>query len=271
MSGGPEPLDVARTLADWAVEAISAHRPNGAEVSTKENPADYVTVVDRAVELHVRDALGAAFPADRIVGEELGDTGAGQRTWFVDPVDGTTNYVHGVPWSSFSLALADADGPLVGVVADPYRAEVFSAARGQGAWVNGVPVRCADVSTLEGGLLLTEWAAYRPWDGMLPMLAALSRLGCTTRIMGSSALTLATAAAGRASAAVLGGFNTWDVLAGVLIAREAGARVLGRDGGEAPAVPGADDGGVLVAAPGVAGAAWQAWQAEEIDERTPHG
>lgn len=264
-------LDVARELARWAIESISSHRLQAGDISTKADPTDYVTVVDRSVELHVRDVLGERFPGDRVVGEEMGDGGGDStRVWYVDPVDGTTNYVHGLPWSSFSLALADGSGPVVGVVADPHRGEIFSAGRGEGAWVNATPARCADSSTLEGGVLLTEWSAYRPWDGMLPMLEALSFLGCTTRIMGSSALTLASAAVGRASAAVLGGFNTWDVLAGVLIAREAGARVLGRDGGDAPAVPGAEDGGLLVAAPGVAGDAWRAWQARSTDERGPH-
>lgn len=253
-------LAIARELAQWAIEAISARRPGAGEIETKAHPADYVTVVDRAVELHVRDVIGERFPLDGIIGEEMGaSAGESGRTWYVDPIDGTTNYVFGLPWSSFSLGLADESGPLVGVVADPARAEVISAERGVGAWVGDAPARCAGSATLDGAVLLTEWSAYRPWHGMQRMMTTLAAQGCTVRIMGSAALSLASAAVGRASAAVLGSYNTWDVLAGVLIAGEAGARVLGRDGNELTAIPTANDGGLLVAAPGVADAAWRAW------------
>lgn len=252
-------LFFAEELGLWAIDRIAAHRP--AETSTKSGPADFVTETDIAVEEHVRAQIQQWFPDHRIVGEELGSTGGdGGLVWYVDPIDGTTNYAHGLPWSSFSLAVADAQGPVAGVVADPFRRELFSARRGGGARCNGMPMRCADTRSLAGGVLLTEWAGHRPWEGMPEMLAALSEQSCTTRILGSSALSLAAMAAGRATAVVLGGYNTHDVLAGVLIAAEAGATVLGRHGGPAPALPGPSDGGLLAACPAVAEAAWRAWR-----------
>lgn len=253
-------LDTARQLAQWAMPKMSGHRLDAADVDTKTSAADYVTVVDRSIEEHVRQVLADRFPEDRIVGEEMGVGGGdGPHSWYVDPVDGTTNYVFGLGVSSFSLAVADEKGPIAGVVADPWRGEVFSAARGLGAWVDDRPAHCTPRTTLTGGILLTEWAAYRAWDGMHEMLADLAGQSCAVRILGSSALTLANAAVGRASGAVLGGYNTYDVLGAVIVAREAGASLLARDGSAAPAIPSNRDAGLLVAAPGVEEPLWRAW------------
>ncbi len=256
-----EIVPFAEELGRWAVDWIGSHRPT--QVTTKAGPADLVTETDRAVEEHVRAEISARFPGHQIIGEELGasDPSAAGEVWYVDPVDGTTNYAHGLPWTSFSLALADASGPAVAVVADPDRREIFSAARGRGARCNGDPVRCSAATDLAGTVVLTEWAACRSWPGMEQLLARLSAAQVSTRIMGSSALSLASAAAGRAAAVVLGSFNTWDVLAGVLLAQEAGARVMGRDGGGIPTLPGASDPGLLAAGPGVAEDVWRAWTA----------
>jgi len=138
-------LYFAEELALWAVDYIRSHTPT--DVGTKAGPADFVTETDREVEEYVRKRIAEEFPDDAVVGEEFGASGPSDaaRRWFVDPVDGTTNYAHGVPWASFSLGLVDAAGPIVGVVADPYREEVFSAARDAGARLGGVtdPVRRA--------------------------------------------------------------------------------------------------------------------------------
>ena len=137
---------LAMALADYAVTEMRGRRVLAEERSTKAGPSDWVTVVDIGIERHVRSELLAAFPGHSIVGEELGgsaDFAAGTPLWYVDPVDGTTNFVHGLPWSSFSLALADEEGLVLGVVADPHRGEVFSAVRGRGAQVNHELVSCA--------------------------------------------------------------------------------------------------------------------------------
>lgn len=255
-------LFFAEQLAILAMDRIGTDRPAGDEIATKSGPSDYVTVTDRAVEHLVRDAVRKRFPNHAVVGEEhgvMGDEDA-EFVWYVDPVDGTTNFAHGLPWSSFSLALRDETGGAVGVVADPYRREVFGAARGRGARLNGRPIRCRADRTLAGAVVLTEWMAYRSWPGMDQMLLELSANLCTTRIMGSSALSVASVGAGRAAAAVLGGYSTWDALAAVVVAREAGALILGRDGLEHDLPPGEGTmGGLLAVAPGMASALHRMW------------
>ena len=223
--------------------------------SLKDGVADWVTSTDLAVERLVRAVLGQRFPDDAIVGEELENApfAAGHPVWYVDPVDGTTNFANGLRWCSFSLALADGAGMAVGMVADVWHAEIFSAARGQGArchygagpalgrgtapgegpvgrsegpvgW-REVPTHCRRDTSLAGGVVLTELAGTVPWEGMTGLLEELGRQWCATRLLGSSALCLASVGAGRASAAVLGRANPIDVAAGALIAHESGAVV----------------------------------------------
>jgi fructose-1,6-bisphosphatase/inositol monophosphatase family enzyme len=88
----------------------------------------------------------------------------------VDPVDGTTNYASGLSWCSFTLALSDDDGPVFGVVADPYRDEIFTARRGDGAYLNGTAIVRAPVPALDGAVVLTEWNAHQPWPGSFEMI-----------------------------------------------------------------------------------------------------
>lgn len=249
-------LSFAEEVASWAIDRIVSARPDGVDVETKDGPGDYVTTTDRAVEQHVRGLLHARFPDHQVIGEEFGTGGGdpGDRVWYVDPVDGTTNYVHGLPLSAFSLALADENGAAVGVVADPYRGEIFSAARGQGARVNDRLLAPVDRTSLSGALVLTEWAVDLPWDGLLAFQRSLAGHSCAVRVLGSTALSLAYTAAGRATATLLSRFSPWDVLAGVLIARESGLVVLSRhDGGQPiPTDHPLPDEGLVVTLPGVA-------------------
>jgi myo-inositol-1(or 4)-monophosphatase len=243
-------------LTAYALDRIVAERPRADQISTKTSGADWVTETDLAVERHVRAAVQARFPEHRIVGEEYGTTDAGAgaaATWYVDPVDGTTNFVHGLPWSSFSICVVDDEGPAVGAVADPYRGEVLSAVRGRGARRNGEPSRCAQTDTLVGGIFLTELTMQSLWPGQSALMGALAERGCVTRIMGSNALSLASVGAGRASATLIGRFGPIDCHAGTLIAREAGASVVFAGGG------------VLCAAPGVVDEVVQLWEATDGD------
>ena len=249
-------LDTALALADWAAARIAAARPTS--VDTKANAADLVTNTDREIERQVREVLGQRHPDHSVVGEEFGGDPASSDgpTWYVDPVDGTTNYASGLPWCSFSLALAYGNRPVLGVVADPFRGEVFSAVREGPALCNGQPVRCREATDLAGEVLVTEWASHRPWPGMTGMLERLAAQQCTTRVMGSSALSLASVGAGRAAAGVIGRFQAIDGLAAALIADRAGAVVLDETGAQT-LFP--SSGGILVAAPGVCEQAWRAW------------
>lgn len=246
-------------LAARATERIVAERPRADQIGTKSSPADWVTETDLAVERLVRDAIGERFPGHRIVGEEYGTSGGEQAaaTWYVDPVDGTTNFVHGLPWSSFSICVADGAGPAAAAVADPYRGEVLSAVRGRGARRNGRPVRCSEARSLTGAIVLTEMSAQALWPGTVELMAALAGVGCVTRIMGSNALTVSAVGAGRAAAAVIGAFGAGDCLGGTLIAREGGARLLSRTD------PPTDGDLMVCVAPGVADELRRVWPAAD--------
>ncbi len=254
--------DLAVGLAAWATEVIANGRPDPATSETKVNAGDWVTSFDREVEQHVRAELRRLLPGHRVVGEEYGadaDAGDAAVTWYLDPIDGTTNFVHGLPWVAFSLAACDERGAAVGVVADVYRGEIFSAVRGGGARLDGLPVRCAQDAAVTGGVLLTEWSRQDAWPGMYDYLSRISATCGSTRIMGSCALALATVGGGRAAGVVLPGhYNAWDVAAGVLIARESGALIYDREGPH----DGVPLHGVLAAPPGSAEELWRTWVGE---------
>jgi myo-inositol-1(or 4)-monophosphatase len=239
-------LDVAGRLANDAAEVITATTGRGVATGavTKANPFDWVTDTDRTLERHTRRVLAAEFPDVPVVGEEYGadaNAAAAPLRWVVDPVDGTANYVAGFPWCAYSLALVDADGPVVGVLADPSRAQIYAAARGRGVRANGTPVRIDPRTTAAGGLICAESPSQELLDA-----AAAHHAGI--RVLGSSALAIAQVALGRATAAVLDRYHEWDVAGALCLAAEAGAVVVDRDGRADP-LP-AD--GLLVAAPGVA-------------------
>lgn len=243
-------VDLAGSLAREVVASLrpaAAAGPRG-DVRTKAHAADLVTTADVAVEAHVRTAIHDLFPDHRVTGEEAGSSGPGRAryTWWLDPVDGTSNFATSLPWASFSLALTVEGHPVLGVVADLFRGEVYEASSTTPATLDGQPVRCSTATDLAGGLVLTEWAAHEPWPGMTEMLGALSTSFATTRIMGSSALSLASVAAGRCLGAVIGAFSPLDDLAGAYIAARAGATVLTVDGTWTPG-----SGGIAVAAPGI--------------------
>jgi myo-inositol-1(or 4)-monophosphatase len=240
---------VVDELARWAVERIVSNRPTADQISTKTNAADWVTETDFAVERHVREVVHERFPSDRIVGEEYGATEAEDppATWYVDPVDGTTNFVHGLPLSSFSVAVRDESGTAAGAVADPYRKEILSAVRGRGARRNGEPIRCSQTDTLVGGIFLTEMSMQSLWQGQTKLMELLGKAGCVTRVLGSNALSLSTVATGRVLATIVE-FNLVDGQAGTFISSEAGADVR------------FDGTGVLCAAPGIADEVQRLWR-----------
>lgn len=217
-------------LAQRAIERILAERPGGDQIWTKSSLADWVTETDLAVERLVREAISEQFPGHRVIGEEYGTSGpeAAAVRWYVDPVDGTSNFVHGLPWSSFSLCVADEAGPAAGVVADPYRHELVSAVRGRGAWRNGAPARCSTAASLVGGIVMTELVAQSLWPATTELMSRLAAAGCVTRLMGSNALSIACVGTGRAAGVVIGSFAAGDCLGGTLVAREAGAVILAR-------------------------------------------
>lgn len=254
-------IHVARQIAEWTIH--HTRTASLGRVTTKQHAADIVTAVDVAVEQRVRELIAAEFPDHLVVGEEMGGqdlaeaSEAGRPIWYLDPVDGTTNLANRLPWTSMSLALAIDGEPVVSVVAQPWSGEIFLAARGLGAVRNGEPLQIAPVRSLDGRALLTELAAHQPWPGMEDFMASLAEHHVTTRIMGSGTLTMTRIAAGAGIGGLVHDFHAIDHLAGVLIASEAGARIVNSDGGDSlfPA-----SGGMLVAAPGAAEKLWPLWE-----------
>ncbi|MHA6624381.1 inositol monophosphatase family protein [Pseudonocardia sichuanensis] len=250
-------LEVAGRLANDAAEVITATagRDHHSGAAHKSSPFDWVTDTDRTLERHTRRVLAAEFPEIPVVGEEYGaDHGAlaARYRWVVDPVDGTANYVAGFPWCAYSLALVDAAGPVVGVIADPSRAQIYAAARGRGVRANGVPVRAVPRSPT-GGLVCTELGPAR--GARFTQEAVAAHAG--VRALGSSALAITQVALGHAVAAVLEDYREWDVAGAVCLAVEAGALVVDGAGRPDPLPEGA----MIVAAPGALDAVLGWWHA----------
>jgi myo-inositol-1(or 4)-monophosphatase len=224
----------------------------GTAVRTKSTRTDPVTIADTETEKLVRDRLGELRPGDSILGEEGGGTSSGAAVrWVVDPIDGTVNFLYGIPAYAVSLA-AQVDGVSVaGAVADVVGGQIYSAATGCGAHLlergGRRRLRCNDVDELAMALVGTGFG-YAPQRraAQAELLARLMPQVRDVRRLGSAALDLCMVAAGRLDAHYEHGLNEWDWAAGALIAAEAGAVVL---------LPGADGPGAgltLAAAPGVA-------------------
>lgn len=251
-------LTLATDIARWTIP-YTRDAPLG-RVSTKAHAADFLTEVDTAVERHVREVIGAAMPGHLVVGEEEGGSAQpGVPTWYLDPVDGTTNLANNIPWTSMSLALAVDRQPQVAVVCNPWTEDVLAAAAGRGATRNGMPLRLDGDASLR--VILTELRAHKPWSGQVVMLIRAAERHVTTRVMGSGTLTLAGIAAGWGQAAVIDAFSAVDHLAALLLVREAGGVV--RDAGGRDVVfpdPGTP---ILAAHPAVADEAYAIWRGRD--------
>jgi myo-inositol-1(or 4)-monophosphatase len=243
----PDPrglLTLAQAAADEAAAMLADRRSTGRPgvLATKSSPTDVVTEADRAAEAMITARILADRPADRILGEEGGlsePTGAGRESnvrWIVDPLDGTVNYLYGLPDFAVSIA-AEVGGTIVaGVVHAPERREVFTAIAGQGAWLRAagqppVRLRCNTGVHLDRALVATGFgylAARRKVQG--EVVAALLPLVRDIRRAGSAAVDLCSVAAGRVDAYYERGVNYWDFAAGGLVATEAGATLAGLSG-----------------------------------------
>lgn len=191
---------------------------------------ELVTEADRAAEALIVTALRDRFPDHGVEAEEgSGQEGESPYRWFVDPLDGTNNYAHGYPHFCVSIALWAADRALLGVVHDPLREECFWGVRGQGAFLNGRPIRVSERATLAESLVSTGFPygkATRP-DNNLAEFARVALRVQGLRRSGAAALDLCYVAAGRQEAHWEIGLQPWDIAAGGLIVEEAGGRVTG--------------------------------------------
>ena len=247
----PDPVQLcalAEALAREAGQLLLA-RPDVLAVQAKTTPTDAVTQMDRAAERLIIDGIATARPGDGVLGEESGETPSrsGVR-WVVDPLDGTVNYLYGIPHYAVSIAAEVAGVVVAGVVHDPEKRETYTAVRGGGAWCNGSRLRCRRGADLAQSLVATGfgYAANRRAE-QARVLATVLPAVRDIRRFGAAALDLCAVAAGRVDGFYERGMNAWDLAAGGLIAQEAGARVEGLHG--VPAGPAL----AIAAAPAVFG------------------
>jgi len=212
---------------------------------------DLVTEIDHQSEAFLLGEIRARWPESRIVAEESGESGSGEElVWYIDPLDGTVNYAHGVPMFCVSIGCGWDGQTQLGAVYDPLRDEMFLGERGAGAWLNGRELKVSAETELKKSLLVTGFP-YDAWTTLEDNIKHFARFGKVSqgvRRLGSAALDLCYAAAGRFEAFWELAIQPWDVAAGGLIAEEAGGRVTNIKGGADYLIPPAS---IIAAAPGV--------------------
>jgi myo-inositol-1(or 4)-monophosphatase len=226
-------LRLAREVALEAATLVRTRAQDGVHVAaTKSSPVDIVTEVDRAAEALIQDRLLQARPGDGFLGEEGGaSNSASGVTWVVDPIDGTVNFLYGIPQYSVSIAASVDDQVVAGVVVDVAHGETFAATLGGGATCDGVPLRVRAAAPVSERLVITGFNYRR--EVRLRQAAAVAALLPQVRDirrLGSAALDLCAIGAGRADGYVEEGLFAWDRAAGALVATEAGALVATRTG-----------------------------------------
>jgi len=201
---------------------------------TEKDKSGFVTEADLASEKYLIKALGSLFPQASFCAEESGITGAGDYCWVIDPLDGTTNFAHHIPYFCISVALTYKNKPIIGAIYQPLQDEFFYAQQGGGATLNGVKIR---VNT-EQNLARTMMAVGFPYaknKQFMELLEGVQRVLPQTyamRYFGAVALDLAYVAAGRLDGAFFEGLGWWDVAAGMVLIEEAGGRVTDFEGHE---------------------------------------
>ena len=252
------PFDAERRVTEDAARAAAAfvrsHAGGLARADLRAKGVhDLVTFVDEGSQRIVLDVLRSSFPDDTLVGEEGADGAADLdrgRVWIVDPLDGTTNFAHGVPPYAVSIGLRVDGVGAVGVVLDVSSGELFSAARGAGLTVDGRPATVSATDRLDEALIATgfPFRDYRYVDGYLAAAEAVMRTTRGLRRHGAAAVDLAWTAAGRFDGFFEAGLAPWDLAAGVVLVEAAGGTVAGLWHGADPVTTG----GVVAAAPGLA-------------------
>ena len=222
----------ARRAGDSIVRSLS--RLDSIKIDSKGRN-DFVTDVDRKAEAEIIATVRKSYPDHAFLGEESGRSGDGETVWIIDPLDGTTNFLHGFPHFSVSIAVEHRKRLEHAVVYDPMRQELFTASRGEGAQLEGKKIRVSTQRTLEGALLGTglPFRANDPYvDEYLAMLKVLMATAAGVRRPGSAALDLSYVAAGRIDGFWEFGLSPWDTAAGALLIQEAGGRVGTPAGGD---------------------------------------
>jgi len=228
-------LKTAISAARLAARIILMHldRLDRLEINTKGR-SDYVTQVDREAENVILDTITKLYPDHSILAEESGIRAGADYTWIIDPLDGTTNFIHGYPQFGISIAVSRGDRLEHGVVFDPLRDELFTATRGEGARLNDRRIRVSRIQHLDQALLGTGFPvrAIERIDPWLKTFRALLPKASGIRRPGAAAIDLAHVAAGRFDGFWEMALQPWDMAAGVLLIREAGGLVADFEGGQ---------------------------------------
>ena len=229
-------LNVAVMAARRAGSALIKKMANLEKVKVERKGFnDYVSEADLAAERAIIDCIHKHYPDHAILAEESGATGESDTVWVIDPLDGTTNFLHGFPVFAVSIGVQVKGRVEHGVVYDPLRQELFTASRGQGAYLDDHRIRVSGQTSLERALIGTGFP-FRQADAevepYMTMLAKVLRNTSGIRRPGAAALDLAYVAAGRLDAFWETGLKPWDLSAGTLLIREAGGIISGLDGSE---------------------------------------
>ena len=211
--------DLCRAVARDAGKI--AHRGFGTSATSMKGRHDVVTEMDREVERYIRAAITSRYPQDAIIGEEEGG-GAGERTWLIDPIDGTANYARGLPRYCVSIGYLEHGVPVLGAIYDPSLDWLYSAAHGEGAYRDGVKLAVSACPEMTAATVECGWSTRRPAADYIALLARVLDAGGAIRRSGSGALGLADVAAGAAEAYAELHINAWDCAAGIVLVREAG-------------------------------------------------
>jgi myo-inositol-1(or 4)-monophosphatase len=225
-------MRAARRAGDLIVRSLS--RLDSIKVDTKGRN-DFVTEVDRKAEAEIIATVRKSHPDHAFFAEESGRSGTGEFVWIIDPLDGTTNFLHGFPTFCVSIAVEQKGRLQHAIIYDPMRQEVFTASRGEGAQLEGRKIRVSTQRTLEGALVGTGFpfrADATHVDDYLAILKVIMSTAAGVRRPGSAALDLAYVAAGRTDGFWEFGLSPWDTAAGVLLIQEAGGRVGTPSGGD---------------------------------------
>ena len=216
-------LPAACAIAREAGKAALAHfrnRPAALRLDFKGHQ-DYLAATDAEVESLIRQRLAETFPGDTFFGEENGGA-LSDRVWIVDPVDGTANFMRGIPAFCISIAFVRDGRTEVGVIYDPLGDELFAAARGRGATCDGAPIRVSGLGDIRQATVEAGWSTRLPLQDYVDLIGRITARGAGVRRGGSGALALAYVAAGRVDGYCELHMNAWDALAGLLLIEEAG-------------------------------------------------
>ncbi|MBE0639094.1 MAG: inositol monophosphatase [Bacteroidales bacterium] len=224
-------IQLAKTITIYLKDEMNAFGNEAIEIKGLHN---FVTYVDKIAEKKIIAALAEILPEAGFIAEETQDTKKGERyNWVIDPLDGTTNYIHGVPVFSVSIALLDGNEVVVGVVHEAVRDECFYAWKGGPAFLNGKTMKVSTAGKLNDSLMATGFPYY-DYSKLDPYLKIFRHLMENThgiRRLGSAAVDLAYVACGRFEGFYEYGLNSWDVAAGALIVKQASGKVTDFNGG----------------------------------------